>query len=70
MSERKKNIGIVLLSFGNLLFLLELVGLLTGTFVGPVFLYFLVGVLEGVGMVFFLSGFTIGRNYVQNMEMM
>ncbi|MGY5856519.1 MAG: hypothetical protein RTS72_07950 [Candidatus Thorarchaeota archaeon] len=69
MSERKKNIGTVLLSFGGLIILLEIFGLVTGVFVGPEFLYFVGGALEGVGMVFFLSSFLIREDYVKNMEM-
>ena len=44
--------------------------LLTGVFVGPAALYFLGGVLEGVGVVFVLSGFLIRNDYVKAKEMM
>lgn len=70
MSERKRNIGTILLSFGGLIILLEIFGFLTGTFVGPEYLYFLGGVFEGIGVVFVLSGFAIRGNHVRNTEMM
>lgn len=70
MSERRKNIGTILMSFGGLIMLIEIVGILTGTLGGPEILYFLGGVLEGVGMVFVLGGFLIREDYVKNKEMM
>ncbi len=70
MSERRKNLGTILLSFGGLIMLFEIVGFLTGVIVGPGLLYFLGGVLEGVGIVFFLSGFVIRSGITQNIEMM
>ena len=50
--------------------LLEIVGILTGTLGGPEILYFLGGVLEGLGMVFVLGGFAIREEYIGKMEMM
>lgn len=70
MSERKKNIGTVFLSFGGLIILLEIFGLITGFFVGPDFLYFAGGALEGLGIVFIISGFLIREEYGQNKGMM
>ena len=70
MSERKKNIGTILLSIGSLFILFELFGLMTGILVGPAALYFLGGVIEGVGVVFVLSGFLIRNDYVKTREMM
>ena len=70
MSERKKNIRTILLSFGSFFILFELFGLLTGVFVGPVPLYFLGGVIEGIGVVFVLSGFLIREGHVKTREMM
>ncbi|MHA2079149.1 MAG: hypothetical protein ACXABN_17330 [Candidatus Thorarchaeota archaeon] len=68
MSERKKNIGTVLLSIGSFIILLEIVGIFTGTLGGPPFLYFLGGALDGVGMVFFIGGFVIREEYGKNLE--
>jgi hypothetical protein len=70
VSERRKNIGTILMSFGGLIMLIEIVGILTGTLGGPEILYFLGGVLEGVGVVFVLGGFLIREDYVKNKEMM
>jgi hypothetical protein len=70
MSERRRTIGTVFMSFGGFIMLLEIVGILTGTLGGPEILYFLGGVLEGVGMVFVLAGFLIKEDYVKNKEMM
>ncbi|MHA1963957.1 MAG: hypothetical protein ACXACG_09795 [Candidatus Thorarchaeota archaeon] len=70
MSERRTNIGTVLMSFGGLIILIEIVGILTGTLGGPEVLYFLGGVLEGVGIVFFLGGFVIREEYKKNRELM
>jgi hypothetical protein len=70
VSEKKKNIGTILLSIGSLFILFELFGLMTGIFVGPAALYFLGGVIEGVGVVFVLSGFLIRNDYVKTREMM
>ena len=70
MSERKKNIGTILLSIGSLFILFELFGLMTGIFVGPAALYFLGGVIGGVGFVFVLSGLLIINEYVKTREMM
>ena len=51
--------GTVFLSFGMLIILLEIVGMFTGIFIGPDFLYFLGGFLDGLGVVFVVSGFVI-----------
>lgn len=59
MSERRRNIGTVLMSFGSLIILIEILGFLTGVFIGPEAFYFLGGMLEGIGVVFFLCGFAI-----------
>ncbi|MFW9925378.1 MAG: hypothetical protein ACFFDM_01285 [Candidatus Thorarchaeota archaeon] len=59
MSERRKKIGTVLMSFGGLIMIIEIVGILTGTLGGPEIFYFLGGLLDGVGVVFFLGGFVI-----------
>jgi len=69
MSERRKSIGTILMSFGGLIMLLEIVGILTGTLGGPEILYFLGGVLEGVGFVFFLGGFAIREEYSRKTEL-
>lgn len=73
MSERRKKIGTVLLSVGFLIILIEIGGILTGTLGGPEIFYFLGGLLEGVGVVFFFSGFAIleeYRKHTKNKEMM
>ncbi|MGD9395440.1 MAG: hypothetical protein PVJ05_03335 [Candidatus Thorarchaeota archaeon] len=73
MSERRRNIGTVLMSIGGLIMLIEIVGFLTGVFLGPEALYFLGGMLEGVGVVFFLCGLAIleeGRKYRKMSELM
>ncbi|MFW9868683.1 MAG: hypothetical protein ACFFFO_07215 [Candidatus Thorarchaeota archaeon] len=59
MSERKRSIGTVLMSFGGLIMIFEIVGIISGTLGGPEILYFLGGLLEGLGFVFFLGGFAI-----------
>lgn len=59
MSERRKNIGTVLMSIGGIIILIEIVGILTGTLGGPAIFYFLGGLLDGLGVVFFLGGFAI-----------
>jgi hypothetical protein len=59
-----------MMSFGGIIMLLEIVGILTGTLGGPEILYFLGGVLEGLGMVFVLGGFAIREEYIGKMEMM
>jgi hypothetical protein len=64
VSERRKNIGTILMSVGGFIILIEIVGILTGTLGGPEILYFLGGVLEGMGMVFFLGGFAIREEYI------
>jgi hypothetical protein len=69
VSERKKNIGTVLMSFGGLIMLFEIVGMLTGTLGGPEILYFLGGALDGLGMVFFLGGFAIREEGQKNGEL-
>ena len=69
MSERRKGIGTILMSFGGLIMLIEIIGILTGTLGGPEILYFFGGVLEGVGVVFFLGGFAIREEYIRNREM-
>jgi hypothetical protein len=63
VSERRKRIGTVLMSFGGLIMLLEIVGMLSGTLGGPEILYFMGGVLDGIGFVFFLGGFAIREEY-------
>jgi len=73
VSERRKNIGTVLMSIGGLIMLIEIFGLLTGIFIGPEALYFLGGMLEGWGVVFFLGGFAIleeGMKYRKTGELM
>jgi len=57
MSERKRKIANVCLSIGGFIILLEIVGILSGTLGGPPILYFMGGLLEGVGVVFFFGGF-------------
>ncbi|MFW9834784.1 MAG: hypothetical protein ACFFEK_12365 [Candidatus Thorarchaeota archaeon] len=69
MSERKRNIGTVFMSFGGLIMLIEIVGMLTSTLGGPEILYFLGGVLEGVGVVFFIGGFAIREECQDNREL-
>jgi hypothetical protein len=69
MSERRKSIGTILMSFGGLIMLLEIVGILSGTLGGPEILYFLGGVLDGVGFVFFLGGFAIREEYSRKTEL-
>jgi hypothetical protein len=59
VSERRKNIGTVLMSIGGIIILIEILGILTGTLGGPPIFYFLGGLLEGLGVVFFLGGFAI-----------
>ena len=46
------------MTIGGFIMVIEIVGMLIGTIVGPEVLYFL-GVLDGMGLVFFLSGFVI-----------
>jgi len=58
------------MSFGGLIILIEIVGILTGTLGGPEILYFLGGVLEGVGVVFFLGGFVIREECRTKKELM
>jgi len=70
VSERKRNIGTVLMSIGGFIMLFEIVGLITGTLGGPEILYFLGGVLEGTGVVFFVGGFLIKENSINGREMM
>ncbi len=70
MSERKKNIGTILLTVGSFIMLLEIIGIFTGTLGGPPILYFLGGVLEGIGVVFVLGGFVIREQQVRNKEIM
>jgi hypothetical protein len=70
MSERKKSIGTILLSIGSIILLFEILGMLTGTLGGPPFLYFLGGLLDGVGVVFFLSGFAIREENEKNRKLM
>ena len=62
--------GTIFLSIGSIIILFEIVGILTGTFWWPPALYFLGGVLEGMGVVFFIGGFLIRENYQNNSEMM
>ena len=50
--------------------LLMIVGMFTNIFVVPDFLYFVGGVLEGVGVVFVLSSFVIKEDYTRNIELM
>lgn len=47
------------MSFGGLIMIFEIVGIISGTLGGPEILYFLGGLLEGLGFVFFLGGFAI-----------
>lgn len=49
--------------------LIEIVGMLTSTLGGPEILYFLGGVLEGVGVVFFIGGFAIREECQDNREL-
>jgi len=70
MAERRMNLGTIFLALGSIIMLFEIVGMFTGIFVGPDFLYFLGGVLEGVGVVFVLSGFVIREEFTINNEMM
>lgn len=58
------------MSLGGLIILIEILGILTSTLGGPPLLYFLGGLFEGVGMVFFLGGFAIREEYGKNIEMM
>ena len=58
------------MSVGGLIILIEIVGILTGTLGGPELLYFLGGVLEGVGVVFVLGGFVIREEYGKKRELM
>jgi hypothetical protein len=69
VSERKKNVGTVLMSFGGFIMIIEIVGILTGTLVGPEFLYFMGGVLEGSGVVLFLGGFVTREEYNPSREL-
>jgi len=57
------------MSFGGLIMLLEIVGMLSGTLGGPEILYFMGGVLEGIGFVFFLGGFAIREEYSRKRKM-
>ena len=57
------------MSFGGLIMLIEIVGMLTGTLGGPEILYFLGGVLEGVGVVFFIGGFAIREECQENRKL-
>ena len=61
------------MSIGGLIMIFEIVGMLTGVFIGPEALYFLGGMLEGWGVVFFLGGFAVleeGRKYRKTSELM
>jgi len=57
------------MSFGGLIMLLEIVGMLSGTLGGPEILYFMGGVLDGIGFVFFLGGFAIREEYSRERKM-
>lgn len=57
------------MSFGGLIMLLEIVGMLSGSLGGPEILYFMGGVLDGIGFVFFLGGFAIREEYSQKRKM-
>ncbi|MFW9793040.1 MAG: hypothetical protein ACFFEE_01960 [Candidatus Thorarchaeota archaeon] len=73
MSERRKNIGTVLMSVGGIIIIIEIVGILTDTIGGPEIFYFLGGLLDGLGVVFFLGGYAVleeYRNHRKNTEMM
>lgn len=73
MSERRKNIGTVLMSVGGFIMLIEIIGILTGTLGGPEIFYFLGGLLEGLGVVLFLGGFVISEEHkahIKSSEMM
>ena len=59
MSEMKRKIGSVLLSIGSFFILIEVIGILTDTLGGPPIFYFIGGLIEGLGVVFFLGGFAI-----------
>ena len=61
------------MSIGSFIMLIEIIGFLTGLFIGPDALYFFGGMFEGVGVVFFLSGFAIleeGRKFRNTSELM
>jgi hypothetical protein len=69
MLEKRKNVGTILMAFGGFILLLEIIGILTNTLGEPLFLYFIGGLLEGLGMVFILDGFVFRAVGSQNMEM-
>ncbi len=60
--------GTIFLALGSIIMLFEIVGIFSGSLGGPPFLYFLGGVLEGIGVVFFLGGFLIRDNFHDNRE--
>ena len=68
--ERKRNFGTVFLALGSIIMLFEIVGFLSGTLGGPPFLYFLGGVLEGVGVVFFIGDSLTRESYQTNRELL
>ena len=70
MSEKKKNIGAILMSVGGFIMLIEIVGMLVGTIGGPEILYFVGGVFEGMGVVFVLGGFAIKEEFQNCKELM
>lgn len=70
MLERKREMGTVLMSFGGLIMLIEILGMLTGTLGGPPLLYFLGGLSEGLGVVLFISAFVIRGEYEKRREML
>jgi hypothetical protein len=59
------NIGTIFMSAGGLIMLFEIFGMLTGTLGGPEVIYYVGGLLEGVGLVFVLAGLAIREEYRQ-----
>lgn len=57
------------MSIGGFIMLIEIIGILTSSLGGPEILYFLGGVLEGVGVVFFLGGFAIREECQKSQEL-
>ncbi|MFW9767246.1 MAG: hypothetical protein ACFFF9_01315 [Candidatus Thorarchaeota archaeon] len=66
MAETKRRIGNVLLSIGSFFILIEIIGILTDTLGGPSIFYFLGGLVEGLGVVFFLGGIAFREEYEKN----
>ncbi len=67
---KRSNIGTVFMAIGGFIMLLEIFGMLTGVFGGPELLYFVGGLLDGLGLVFVLGGFVIREEYRHKWEMM